>query len=110
MSNWIYLSVAICAEVIATSALKASEGFSKFWPCVLVVTGYAVAFYCLSLTLRTIPVGTAYAVWSGLGVALIVLIGWLVFDQRIDTAGMIGMTLIVLGVLVINLFSKSAVH
>jgi small multidrug resistance pump len=110
MSNWIYLAVAICAEVIATSALKASEGFAKFWPSVLVVIGYAVAFYCLSLTLRTIPVGTAYAVWSGLGVALIVFIGWFLFDQRIDIAGMIGMALIVLGVLVINLFSKSAAH
>ncbi|MGE0274688.1 MAG: multidrug efflux SMR transporter [Nitrospiraceae bacterium] len=110
MNNWTYLTIAICAEVAATSALKTSEGFSKLWPSVLVITGYTISFYCLSLTLRTIPVGIAYAIWSGVGVALIALIGWLLFDQRIDTAGILGMVLIVLGVLVINLFSKNAAY
>lgn len=110
MNNWTYLTIAICAEVAATSGLKTSEGFSKLWPSVLVIAGYTISFYCLSLTLRTIPVGIAYAIWSGVGVALIALIGWLLFDQRIDTAGILGMALIVLGVLVINPFSKNAAH
>lgn len=108
MRNWIFLAIAIVAEVIATSALKASNGFSRPWPSVIVVAGYSVAFYCLSLTLRTIPVGIAYAVWSGVGVLLIAFLGWLLFGQRIDAAGLAGMALIVAGVLVINLLSETA--
>jgi len=110
MNNWIYLFIAICAEVIGTSALKASDGFSKLRPAVVVVAGYGIAFYCLSMTLRTIPVGIAYAIWTGLGTVLIGVVGWLVFDQHIDTAGIIGMALIIAGVLIINLLSKSAAH
>ena len=106
--EWGYLAVAIVAEVIATSALKASEGFSRVAPSVVVVAGYVVAFFMLSLTLRAIPVGVAYAVWSGAGIALISLVGWLAFGQVLDAAAVVGMGLIVAGVLVINLFSQTA--
>lgn len=110
MGNWFYLLAAIAAEVVATSALKASEGFSRIWPSLVVVAGYGIAFYCLSMTLRTIPVGLAYAIWSGLGIVLIATIGWLLFGQRVDAAGIAGMLLIVAGVVVIQLFSKSTGH
>jgi small multidrug resistance pump len=109
-ANWLYLLGAIVSEVIATSALKASEGFSRLWPSVLVVTGYAAAFYLLSLTLRTIPIGVAYAIWSGLGIALISVIGWVLYGQSLDRAALAGIALIVAGVLVIQLFSKSSGH
>ncbi|MCC6293497.1 MAG: multidrug efflux SMR transporter [Bryobacterales bacterium] len=110
MGNWVYLVAAIGAEVVATSALKASEGFSRLWPSLVVVAGYGIAFYCLSMTLRTIPMGLAYAIWSGLGIVLIATIGWLLFGQRVDAAGIAGMSLIVAGVVVIQLFSKSTGH
>jgi small multidrug resistance pump len=110
MKNWLFLAVAIVAETIATSALKASDGFSRLWPSALVVVGYGIAFYCLALTLRTIPVGIAYAVWSGVGIMLISLAGWLVYGQKLDTPALVGMGLIVAGVVVMNLFSKSAAH
>lgn len=110
MNPWILLGLAIAAEVLGTSALKASESFSKLWPSAIVVVSYGAAFYLLSLTLRTIPVGIAYAVWSGVGVVLIALIGWLVFGQKLDAAGLLGMALIVAGVLVLNLLSKSSAH
>ena len=110
MNGWLALGIAIVAEVVGTSALKASEGFTRLWPSLLVVLGYGAAFYCLSLMLRTIPVGVAYAVWSGLGIVLITLVAWLVHGQTIDLAGVIGMALIVAGVLVLNLFSRSAAH
>lgn len=106
MKNWMFLSMAIVAEVIATSSLKASAEFTKFWPSVIVVLGYAIAFYFLSLTLRSIPVGIAYAVWSGLGIVLVSLVGWWLYNQTLDLASIIGMGLIIAGVLVINLFSK----
>ena len=105
-----YLAVAIVAEVIATSALKASEGFSRLVPSLVVVAGYGIAFFCLSLTLRTIPVGIVYAIWSGVGIVLIALAGYFVFGQVLDAPALIGMGLIVAGVLVINLFSRSAVQ
>ncbi|TWI03016.1 small multidrug resistance pump [Luteimonas cucumeris] len=108
--GYAYLAIAIVAEVIATSALKASEGFSRVGPSVIVVLGYGTAFYFLSLVLRTVPVGVAYAVWSGVGVALIALIGWAALKQPLDAAALIGIALIVAGVLVIQLFSKSAAH
>ena len=110
LNPWILLSLAIGAEVIGTSALKASAGFTRLWPSLVVVVSYAAAFYLLALTLRAIPVGVAYAVWSGVGVVLIAVIGWLVFGQKLDTAGVLGMGLIVAGVLVLNLFSKSSAH
>ena len=105
-----YLAVAIVAEVVATSALKASEGFSRLVPSLVVVVGYGIAFFCLSLTLRTIPVGIVYAIWSGVGIVLIALAGYFVFGQVLDAPALIGMGLIVAGVLVINLFSRSAVQ
>lgn len=110
MQQWIFLSVAIVSEVIATSALKASEGFSRLWPSLVVVVGYAIAFYFLSLTLRTVPVGVAYAIWSGVGVALITLIAWIFFGQALDIPAIIGLLLIVAGVIVLNVFSKSISH
>ena len=110
MIQWMYLAIAIISEVIGTSALNASEGFTKPIPSVIVVLGYAVAFYFLSLTLKTIPVGVVYAVWSGVGVALIALAGYILYGQKLDAAALIGMALIVAGVLVINLFSASTSH
>jgi small multidrug resistance pump len=107
MHPWFILAIAIVSEVIATSALKASEGFSRLGPSVVVVAGYTIAFYCLSLTLKTIPVGVVYAVWSGVGIALIAVIGWLVFGQRLDAPAVIGLLLIVSGVVVLNVFSTS---
>ena len=108
--NWLYLVIAIISEVIGTSALKASEGFSKLYPSLLVILGYGTAFYFLSLTLRTIPVGIAYAIWSGLGVVLITIVSWILFNQRLDLAGWLGILLITSGVIVLNLFSKTSVH
>lgn len=110
MNAWLLLALAIVAEVIGTSALKASEGFTRLVPSGLVLVGYAVSFYCLSLVLRSIPVGVAYAIWSGLGIVLITLVAWVVYDQTVDLAGMLGMGLILAGVLVLNLFSKTSAH
>lgn len=105
-----YLAVAIVCEVIATSALKASDGFTRPMASVITVLGYGLAFYCLSVCLRTMPVGLAYAIWSGVGVVLITLVGVLWFKQALDLPAIIGMALIVTGVLVINLFSAAAPH
>lgn len=110
MNAWLTLALAILAEVVGTSALKASAGFSQLLPSMVVVAGYGVAFYFLSLTLKQIPVGIAYAVWSGAGTVLITLIGVLVFRQKIDLAGVIGIALIIAGVLVLNLLSRSGTH
>lgn len=110
MKNWVFLFIAIVSETVATSALKSSEGFSRLWPSVLVVAGYSAAFYFLSLTLRTIPVGIAYAIWSGIGVVLIALAGWLIHGQRLDAPALIGIGLIVSGVVVMNVFSSSSAH
>ncbi|MFA7505971.1 MAG: SMR family transporter [Burkholderiaceae bacterium] len=107
MKGWGFLGVAIVAEVVATSALKASEGFSRWMPSLVVIAGYAIAFYFLSLTLRAIPVGVAYAIWSGLGVVLITAVGWIVFGQKLDLPALAGIGLILAGVLVMNLFSKA---
>lgn len=110
MKNWLILFIAIVAEVIATSALKSSEGFTKPIASIVVVLGYMIAFYCLSLTLKTIPVGIAYAVWSGVGIVLITTVAWIVFDQKLDVWGIIGIALIMSGVLVLNLLSKTSSH
>ncbi len=108
--SYVYLGIAILSEVIATSALKASNEFSRLLPSVAVVLGYAIAFYFLSLTLRTMPVGIAYAIWSGVGIVLIALVGVLWFGQSLDWAAIVGMGLIVAGVIVVNGFSKSLPH
>lgn len=107
---WVFLAIAIVAEVVGTSFLRTSAGFTKPVPSLVVVAGYGAAFYFLSLTLTTIPVGIAYAVWSGAGVTLIAIIGWLFLGQKLDVAAISGMGLIVAGVVVLNLFSKAAAH
>ena len=108
--GYLYLGIAVAAEVIATSALKASDGFTRPLPTVVVALGYGIAFYFLSLVLKTVPVGVAYAIWSGAGIVLIGLIGWLVLKQPLDLPAMLGMGLIVAGVAVIKLFSRTAAH
>jgi len=109
-TTYLYLAVAIIAEVIATSALKASDGFSRLLPSVITVIGYGIAFWCLSLTLKVIPTGIVYAIWSGVGIVLISAVGWFWFKQSLDAPALIGLGLIIAGVLVINLFSKSVGH
>ncbi|EKE76195.1 DMT family transporter [Gallaecimonas xiamenensis] len=103
MKHWLLLTLAIVAEVVGTSALKASEGMTRPWPALLVVLAYGLAFYLLSLTLKVIPVGVAYAVWSGLGVVLVTAFAWGFFGQRLDWPQLLGMGLIVVGVVVMNL-------
>ncbi|WP_233850110.1 DMT family transporter [Paraburkholderia sp. HD33-4] len=104
------LAIAIVAEVIATSALRASDGFSRLLPSTVVVLGYGIAFYCLSLTLRSIPVGIVYAIWSGAGIVLITLVALVLYRQVPDLPAIIGLGLIVAGVAVLNLFSKMQAH
>lgn len=108
--NYLPLAIAILAEVIATSALKATEGFTRPWPSLVVVAGYGIAFWCLAITLKTVPVGVAYAIWSGAGIALVTLIAWLVYGQKLDLAAFVGIGLIIAGVIVLQLFSKTAAH
>ena len=107
---YLYLAIAIIAEVAATSALKASAEFTKLLPSLVVVIGYGVAFYFLTLVLRTIPVGISYAIWSGAGIVLVSLVGALFYKQIPDTPAIIGMGLIIAGVIVINVFSKTVNH
>jgi small multidrug resistance pump len=108
--EWVFLAIAILTEIVATSALKAADGFTRLVPSVVVITGYAISFYFFSLALRGIPVGVAYAVWSGVGILAIALIGWLYYDQKLDLAAIVGLGLIIAGVIVLNLFSKTVVH
>ncbi|OEE37155.1 DMT family transporter [Vibrio anguillarum] len=110
MNTWLVLFVAVLGEVFATTSLKLSEGFTKLIPSLAVILGYAVAFYCLSLTLKSIPLGIAYAVWSGLGIVVVSIIGWGLFGQKLDLWAGIGMALIISGVVVLNLLSKSVAH
>jgi len=105
-----YLAIAIIAEVIATSALKASEEFTKTIPSLIVIIGYGVAFYFLTHVLKTIPMGVTYAIWSGLGIVLVTIAGVLLYKQTPDLPAVLGMGLIVAGVLVINVFSKTVGH
>lgn len=108
--HWLYLIVAIVCEVAATSALKETDGFSRPLPSAVVVAGYAAAFYFLALTLRTFPIGIVYALWSGVGIVLITIVGWFFYQQKLDLAALAGIGLIIAGVIVINLFSKSVMH
>lgn len=110
MKSWLFLAIAILGEVVATSALKSSEGFSRLVPSVVVVAGYGIAFYFLALALKSIPVGIAYAVWAGLGIVLVAAIAWLVHGQRLDAWAFVGMGLIISGVAVLNLLSKASAH
>jgi len=107
MQKWLYLSAAIINEVAGTSTLRSAEGFTRLVPSCIVIAGYATAFFFLSLTLKTIPVGIAYAIWSGAGTALV---AWVFMGQKLDAAAGIGILLIIAGVLVLNLCSKSAAH
>ncbi len=108
MNGPLWLACAIIAEVVATTALKAADGFTRLGPSLLVAVGYGIAFYCLSQTLRTIPTGVAYAIWSGVGIVLISLAGWMVYGQTLDGPALGGIGLILAGVLVIQLWSRSA--
>ncbi|GBR30010.1 MULTISPECIES: SMR family transporter [Gluconobacter] len=108
--SYLYLGIAIFAEIVATSLLKASEGFTRFVPTVILGVGYLVAFYCLSMALKEIPTGIAYAIWSGVGIVLVAVIAWIFQGQRLDLPAMIGMGLIIVGVLVMNLFSTTTGH
>lgn len=109
-THYFYLIFAVIAETIGTSALNASQQFTKFWPSALVVLSYAISFYLLALTLKYMPVGIMYALWSGLGIVLIALIGWLYFGQKLDGAAVFGIALITAGIIVLNVFSKSTLH
>ena len=108
--NYAYLIIAVMFEVLATTALKSTEGFTRIVPSIISIVGYALAFYFLSLPLRTIPVGVVYALWCGAGILFITAIAWVYYRQPLDAPALIGMGLIVAGVAVINLFSKSIPH
>ena len=108
MKTYLLLFLAIVAEVVATSALKAAENFTRPIPSLLVVGGYGVAFTCLSMTLKTLPLGVAYAIWSGVGTALVAIVGWFVYKQQLDLPAIVGISLIIIGTIVLNLFSKVA--
>ncbi|MBE3557786.1 MAG: multidrug efflux SMR transporter [Ktedonobacteraceae bacterium] len=110
MQTAVFLFAAILSEVIATTALKFSAGFTRLLPSIIVVVGYSVAFYLLSLSLRTISIGVAYAIWSGVGIVLTVIAGVFIWREQLDAARIIGILLIIGGVLVIDLFSKTALH
>ncbi|MGB8601262.1 MAG: SMR family transporter [Rhizomicrobium sp.] len=107
---YVYLALAIVCEVVATSFLRLTDGFTKLGPMIIVFGGYAVSFYCLCNCLRTIPTGIAYATWSGCGIILIAIIAWSFQGQKLDIPAMLGMGLIISGALVMNLFSKASVH
>lgn len=107
MKSWLLLFVAIIAEVIATTTLKSTEGFTHLWPSVIVLTCYEIAFLLLAVSVKRIPVGIVYAVWSGLGVALVTVVAWFSMGQTLDSAGITGILLIIGGVVVINTFSNT---
>lgn len=109
MNGYAWLGIAIVCEVIATTALKASDGFTRLVPSIITSAGYGVAFYCMSQSMKTVPVGIGYAIWSGIGIVLITLLAWVVFKQKLDLPAVLGMGMILAGVLVINLYSKAAV-
>ncbi|EOL8981296.1 SMR family transporter [Cronobacter turicensis] len=108
--TWLLLSVAIVCEVIGTTFLKLSEGFSRLLPTLVMVVCYGIAFWCLSVTMRTIPTGIIYAIWSGVGIVLIGVVGWIFLGQKLDLPAMLGMGLIIAGVIVINLYSRAVAH
>jgi len=108
--TYLILGLAIVAEVIATSSLKSSEGFTRLWPSVVTLLGYTIAIFLLSLTLKTLPTGIAYAIWSGVGIVLVSAIGWFGYGQKLDTPAVVGLGLIIAGVIVVNVFSKSVAH
>ncbi|QDY43998.1 DMT family transporter [Candidatus Pantoea soli] len=110
MNGYLFLAIAILAEVIATTSMKAMAGLSKPLPLVLVIGGYAVAFWMLSLVVQTLPVGVAYATWAGLGIVLVSVASYVLYGQKLDLAALAGMGLIIAGVVVMQLFSKTVGH
>ena len=110
MNSYLALGTAIVAEVIATTALKSSDSFTRLEPSIITVAGYGTALYFLTITMKTIPTGVTYAIWSGLGIVLISITSYFFHNQKIDGMGMLGMALIIAGVVVLNLFSKSSMH
>ena len=110
MNSYLALGIAIVAEVIATTALKSSDSFTRLVPSLITVAGYGCALYFLTVTMESIPTGVAYAIWSGLGIVLISIASFVVHQQKIDLAGMLGMALIIAGVVVLNIFSQSTMH
>ncbi len=110
LKPYLYLALAIVFEVIGTTALKESDGFTRLGPSVVTAVAYAISFAALALTLKTIPVGLAYAIWSGVGIVLIATVGWFRFRQTLDTPAIVGLGLIIVGVVIINAFSKSLPH
>ncbi|MDI1298586.1 SMR family transporter [Methylotenera sp.] len=110
MSHWLALAIAIVAEVIGTTALKASNEFTRLLPSIIVVVGYGTAFYFMSISMRVLPVGIMYAIWSGMGIVLISVLGWLVFRQTLDMPAILGLAFIITGVIIINVFSKTVGH
>lgn len=110
MKTALILFFAVLSEVIATTSLKFSEGFTKLVPSIIVVVGYGLSFYLLSMTLKVMPIGIAYALWSGIGITLTVLLGKIIWNESLDWAHITGIILIIMGILVINLFSKATAH
>lgn len=110
MNTYFFLLLSIASEVIATTALKLSDSFTRLWPSVITVMFYIIAFWSLTIPMRTIPTGIIYAVWSGAGIVLISLAGWIIYGQKLDMAALTGIGLIIAGVMVINLFSNSTGH
>lgn len=108
--HYIYLLIAVVFETIGTASIQASEQFTRFWPSSMMVISYGISFYFMALTLKYMQVSVVYAIWSGLGIVLIGIIGWVVFKQSLDIGAVVGMALIIAGVVVINLFSNSATH
>lgn len=106
--SFIYLFIAVIAEVLATSAMKASHGFTVLIPSLVTVLGYAIAIYFLSLTFKVIPIGIAYALWSGAGIILVSAVGWIYYKQHLDVAAIIGLGFMIIGIVIINVFSKNA--
>ena len=109
-THYIYLIIAVAAETIGTSSIQASQQFTKLGPSLLAATSFAIAFYFLSLSLKVLPVGIMYALWSGLGIIFIAIIGWVYFGQKLDLAAVLGIAMILAGIIVINLFSSTASH
>jgi len=110
VSSYLALGLAIVLEVVGTSALQASQQFTRLWPTIIMLVSYIGAFYFLAIALRILPVGLAYAIWAGLGIVLIAIVGLLFFGQRLDTPAVIGLALIISGVIIINVFSKTVAH
>ncbi|PVZ86686.1 multidrug DMT transporter [Serratia sp. S1B] len=110
MTGLMYLIMAIIAEVIATTMLKAADGFTRLWPSLIVVVGYVIAFWGLSMVVKTMPLGIVYAIWSGMGIVLVSIAAIFIYQQKLDLPAVVGIGLIIAGVLVINLLSKASAH